>query len=92
MWWEILIWTFFSINHHVPTQEFIDSLFSHAFFPLISKPTRLTSEQLQNTGPLSLEKFNETHSNTNRYLFIKEDDSNEAYNDFISEFSRTWIS
>ena len=30
-------------NHHVPTQEFIDSLFSHAFFPLISNPTRLTS-------------------------------------------------
>lgn len=30
-------------NHHVPTQEFVDSLFSHAFFPLISKPTRLTS-------------------------------------------------
>lgn len=30
-------------NHHVPTQEFIDSLFSHAFFPLISNPTHLTS-------------------------------------------------
>ena len=30
-------------NHHVPTQEFIDSLFSHAFFSLISNPTRLTS-------------------------------------------------
>ena len=30
-------------NHHVPTQEFIDSLFSHAFLPLISNPTRLTS-------------------------------------------------
>ena len=30
-------------NYHVPTQEFIDSLFSHAFLPLISNPTRLTS-------------------------------------------------
>ena len=30
-------------NDHVPTQELIDSLFSYAFFPLISKPTRLTS-------------------------------------------------
>ena len=30
-------------NHHVPTQEFIDSLFSHAFLPLISNPTRFTS-------------------------------------------------
>ena len=30
-------------NHHVPTQEFIDSLFSHALLPLISNPTRLTS-------------------------------------------------
>ena len=30
-------------NHHVPSQEFIDSLFSHAFLPLISNPTRLTS-------------------------------------------------
>ena len=30
-------------NHHVPTQEFIESLFSHAFLHLISNPTRLTS-------------------------------------------------
>ena len=29
-------------NHHTPTQEFIDALFSFAFFPLISNPTRLT--------------------------------------------------
>ena len=30
-------------NHHTPTQEFIDTLFSFAFIPLISHPTRLTS-------------------------------------------------
>ena len=30
-------------NHHTPTQEFIDTLFSHAFIPLISNPTSLTS-------------------------------------------------
>ena len=30
-------------NHHTPTQEFIVILFSHAFIPLISNPTRLTS-------------------------------------------------
>ena len=30
-------------NNHVPTQEFIDSLFSHVFLPLISNPTCLTS-------------------------------------------------
>lgn len=30
-------------NHHVPTQEFIDSLFLQTFFALISNPTRLTS-------------------------------------------------
>ena len=30
-------------NHHTPTQEFIDTLFSHAFIPLISNPMRLTS-------------------------------------------------
>ena len=30
-------------NHHTPTQEFIDTLFSQAFIPLISNPTRLTS-------------------------------------------------
>ena len=30
-------------NHHTPTKEFIDTLFSHAFIPLISNPTRLTS-------------------------------------------------
>ena len=28
---------------HSPTQEFIDSLFSYGFYPLISKPTRITS-------------------------------------------------
>ena len=30
-------------NHHTPTQEFIDTLFSHIFIPVISNPTRLTS-------------------------------------------------
>ena len=30
-------------NHHIPTQEFIDSLFSYAFLLLISNPTRLTT-------------------------------------------------
>lgn len=30
-------------NHHEPTQEFIDCLFSHMLFPLITKPTRLTA-------------------------------------------------
>ena len=28
---------------HSPTQEFIDSLFSYGFYPLISKLTRITS-------------------------------------------------
>ena len=28
-------------NHNTPTQEFIDTLFSFAFIPLISNPTRL---------------------------------------------------
>ena len=28
---------------HTPTQEFIDTLFLHAFIPLISNPTHLTS-------------------------------------------------
>ena len=30
-------------NHHVTTLEFIDNVFSHAFCPLISQPSRLTS-------------------------------------------------
>ena len=30
-------------NNHAHTQEFVDSLFSYAFYPLISKPTRITS-------------------------------------------------
>jgi len=30
-------------NHHTLTQEFIDTLFSFAFIPLISNPTCLTS-------------------------------------------------
>ena len=29
-------------NHHTPTQEFIDTLFSFAFIPLMSNPTCLT--------------------------------------------------
>ena len=30
-------------NHHRLTQEFVDTLFSHAFIPLFPNPTRLTS-------------------------------------------------
>ena len=30
-------------NNNVPTQEFIDRLFSYSFYPLILKPTRITS-------------------------------------------------
>lgn len=30
-------------HHHSPTQEFINSLFSHMFLPLFSNPTCLTS-------------------------------------------------
>ena len=44
-------------NHHVPSQEFIDSLFSHAFLPLISNPTRLTSYSatlIDNISPTTL--------------------------------------
>ena len=126
-------------NRHIPTQEFIDSLFSHAFFPLISKPTRLTSyfatlidniftnnlsqnvlngivlNDLSDHLPvfayfgnetmthrrekeiftrdinaINLEKLNENLSNTNWSLIIKENDPNEPYNDFISEFYRIY--
>lgn len=37
---------------------------------------------------INLEKFNEILLNTNWSLLINEDDPNEAYNNFISEFSR----
>ena len=30
-------------NHHRLTQEFVDTLFLHAFIPLFPNPTRLTS-------------------------------------------------
>ena len=33
----------FHYSTHSPTQEFIDSLFPYGFYPLISKPTRITS-------------------------------------------------
>ena len=33
----------FHYSEHMPTQEFLDCLFSFSLFPLISKPTRLTS-------------------------------------------------
>ena len=39
---------------------------------------------------INLEKFNENLSNTNWSLIIKDDDPNEAYNDFIGEFSRIY--
>jgi hypothetical protein len=32
-----------SYNEYAPTQEFVDSLFSHMFLPLINKPTRITA-------------------------------------------------
>ena len=114
-------------NYHVPTQEFIDTLFSYAFFALTSKPTRLTSYSAtlidnivtnnlsQNVlngivvindlsdhlpvftyfgnetltrrrgkkiltrviNAISLEKFNETLTNTNWSLFIKENDPSD---------------
>ena len=30
-------------DDRAPTQEFMDSLFSHMFFPLITRPTHITS-------------------------------------------------
>lgn len=33
----------FRLNEHAPTQEFVDSLFSHMFYPLINRPTRITA-------------------------------------------------
>lgn len=30
-------------ENHIPTQEFMDSLLSHIFYPLINRPTRLTA-------------------------------------------------
>ena len=33
----------FHLNEHSPTQEFVDSLFSHMFYPLINRPTRITA-------------------------------------------------
>ena len=39
------IWNLELINHHKQDEksEFLDITFSHAFFPLISRPTRITS-------------------------------------------------
>ena len=33
-------------NQHTSTQEFMDSLFSHMFIPLIMRPTRLTAHSV----------------------------------------------
>ena len=33
----------FYYSDHAPTQEFVDSLFSHTFSPLINRPTRITA-------------------------------------------------
>ena len=32
-----------NVEKHMPTQEFMNSLFSHLFYPLVNRPTRLTS-------------------------------------------------
>ena len=126
-------------NHHASTQEFIDSLFSHAFLPLISNPTRLTSysatlidniftnnlthnvfsgiilNDLSDHLPVfayindailtrsterkimmrtfnndNLQKFNENLSNVKWSSFRNMEDPNEAYNDFIEEYSSVY--
>ena len=42
--WVIFKLDLFHYDHHVFTQKFMDSLFSHMFIPaLINRPTRLTS-------------------------------------------------
>ena len=33
----------FHLDKHSPTQEFVDSLYSHTFYPLINRPTRITA-------------------------------------------------
>ena len=33
----------FQYENHIPTQEFMNTLFSHLFLPLINRPTRLTA-------------------------------------------------
>ena len=33
----------FHLNEHSPTQDFVDSLYSHMFYPLINNPTRITA-------------------------------------------------
>ena len=48
---------------------------------------KILSRAINNTN---LEKFNENLSNTNWSSFIKEGDPNEAFNNFISEFSRIY--
>ena len=49
---------------------------------------KISSHAINNI--LNLEKFNEILSNTNWSSLINEDDPNEAYNNFISEFSRIY--
>ena len=44
----------FHYSEHMPTQEFLDCLFSFSLFPLISKPTRLTSHSATLIRTLSL--------------------------------------
>lgn len=33
----------FHLNEHSPAQEFVDSLFTHMFYPLNNRPTRITA-------------------------------------------------
>ena len=48
-------------DSHVPTNDFIDLMYSNGFYPLISKPTRITSHSatlIDNISPMTLTTTN----------------------------------
>lgn len=90
-------------NHHSPTQEFINSLFSHMLLPLFSNPTCLTSysamliDNIFTNHPsknvLNGIMLNDLSDHLPVFAYfhdelLNEEDPNESYNGFINEFSR----
>ena len=59
---------FINVSNHIPTAEFLEVMYSHAFTPLIAKPTRVTS----NTATLIDNIFTNTSRNSFNRIILSD--------------------
>ena len=57
-----------NVSNHIPTAEFLEVIYSHAFTPLITKPTRVTS----NTATLIDNIFTNSSRNSFNGIFLSD--------------------